>query len=67
MSDPDYINQSILYLTQDQAPVTENFITAVNYSTSLEELNELRLKIDEEILRTRSNDKGGQNGTFSFL
>lgn len=30
-------------------------------SDNIEELNEIKLKIDEEIQRTRANDKGGQN------
>jgi hypothetical protein len=37
-------------------------MTALNYCESLEELNELRIKLEEDISRTRSNDKGGQNG-----
>lgn len=34
----------------------------LNYCESLEELNELRIKLEENISKTRSNDKGGQNG-----
>lgn len=37
-------------------------MTTLNYCESLEELNELRIKLEEDISRTRSNDKGGQNG-----
>jgi hypothetical protein len=59
--DPDYINQTLLYWCQDQAPLTENFLTSINHCESLDELNELALKIDEEILKTRANDTGGQN------
>ena len=46
----------------NQPMLTENFLIALNHSDNLEELNEVKLKIDEEILRTRSNDKGGQDG-----
>lgn len=41
--------------------LTENFLLVLNNSESLDELNEVKLKIDEETQRTRSNDKGGQN------
>lgn len=59
LTDPDYINQTILYVCQDQTqPKTENFLLAINYSESLDELKELRNRIDEEILKTRSYDKG---------
>jgi len=59
LTDPDYINQTILYLWQDQAqPKTDNFLLAIIFSESLDELKELRNKIDEEILKTRSYDKG---------
>lgn len=37
-------------------------MTTLNYCESLEELNDLRVKLEENISRTRSNDKGGQNG-----
>ena len=62
LTDPDYINQTILYVCQDQAALkTENFLIAISHTDSLDELKELRNKIDEEILKTRSFDKGGQN------
>ena len=62
LTDPDYINQTILYVCQDQAALkTENFLIAISQTDSLDELKELRNKIDEEILKTRSFDKGGQN------
>jgi len=52
-----------LIIQLDKQPMlTENFLIALNNSDSLEELNEVKIKIEEEILRTRSNDKGGQNG-----
>jgi hypothetical protein len=50
---------------QDQVPLTENFLTTINHCESLDELYELLLKIEEEILKTRSNDTGGQNGNFN--
>jgi hypothetical protein len=42
----------------------ENFLIVLNNSGNLNELNEVKSKINEEILRTRSNDTGGQNGIF---
>lgn len=62
LTDPDYINQTILYLCQDQVvPKTENFLITFSNSDSLDELRELRNRIEDEILKTRSNDKGGQD------
>lgn len=59
LTDPDYINQTILYVCKDQAQLkTENFLLSIVYSESLDELKELRNKIDVEILKTRSYDKG---------
>ena len=65
LTNPDYINQSILYLSQNFAPSTENFITTINFCENFDELNELSLKIEKEIALTRSNDLGGNNGLFS--
>jgi hypothetical protein len=48
-------------------PLTENFLTTINQCESLDELYELLLKIEEEILKTRSNDTGGQNGNFNLV
>jgi hypothetical protein len=42
----------------------ENFLIVLNNSGNLNELNEVKSKINDEILRTRSNDTGGQNGIF---
>ena len=59
LTDPDYFNQTILYICQDDiAPKTENFLITLSHSESLDELREIRDKIDEEILNTRSYDKG---------
>ena len=52
---------------QDQDPITENFLTSIAYCESIDELNELRIKIDHEIVHTRSNDKGGQNGMLNIV
>lgn len=41
--------------------MTEDFLIVLNHSDNIDELNEIKSKIDEEIQRTRSNDKGGQN------
>jgi hypothetical protein len=60
VSEPDYINQTTMYLLQDHEIDTEHFLATINYSESIDELNELKMKIDQEILYTRSNDKGGQ-------
>lgn len=64
LTDPDYINQSLLYLSQNFVPSTENFMTTINFCESLDELNELSLKIEKEIALTRSNDLGGNDRNF---
>lgn len=48
--------------SQNQEHSVDNFMITLNYCESLEELNELRIKLEENISKTRSNDKGGQNG-----
>ena len=65
MIEMNIINKSGLLLfikSQKQEPSVENFMTTLNYCENLEELNELRIKLEEDISKTRSNDKGGQNG-----
>jgi hypothetical protein len=37
-------------------------MTIINHSESIDELSELKVKLEEDISRTRSNDKGEQNG-----
>lgn len=37
-------------------------MTVINHSESLDELSELKTKLDEDIALTRSNDKGEQDG-----
>ncbi|CAF0922022.1 unnamed protein product [Brachionus calyciflorus] len=61
ITDPDYLNQTILYLSRNDVPSTENFITTINFCENLDELCELSFKIEREIALTRSNDIGGHD------
>jgi sorting nexin-13 len=61
ISDPHYINQTIIYMTRGHSPSIENFLVTLNSCQNIIELNELNLKLDEEIATTRSFDKGGEN------
>jgi hypothetical protein len=42
----------------------ENFLTTINCTENIDELTEIKLKIDEEITKMRAKDKGGNNGVW---
>jgi hypothetical protein len=54
-------HKAFLVKLQSEDPTTENFLTTISNCECIDELNEVRKKIDQEIMQTRSNDKGGQN------
>lgn len=66
ISDPDFINQNIVWLYKDLAIKPELFIMAVRHSESLEELQATRESISKEINFLRSNDSR-VNGKLFFL
>ncbi|CAH1788286.1 unnamed protein product [Owenia fusiformis] len=64
MSDPDYINQLIIWMCLDTPINNDTFVLAIKLSDSLDELQAVREKLDMDIARWRSKDTGGEDDTF---
>ncbi len=47
---------------ENQPMTVDNFLTTINFTENIDELTEIKLKIDEEIAKTRAKDKGGDDG-----
>jgi hypothetical protein len=47
---------------QNQPLLIENFLITINSDENIDELTEIKTKIDEEITRMRAKDKGGDDG-----
>lgn len=59
LSDPDYINLTILWLCDDIQVTSEVFLSAVQSSDSISELQSINDLLMEEIAVIRSKDSGG--------
>ncbi|KAK2144441.1 hypothetical protein LSH36_757g01003 [Paralvinella palmiformis] len=64
VSDPDYINQKVSWLCKDTSFSNETFLTALKTSDNIEELQAVKEKVDQDIVRQRSKDTGGDDDTF---
>ncbi len=60
VSDPDWLNQNIVWLYKDLAVKPELFLLAVRQSESLEELQATRESVSREINFLRANDSKGE-------
>jgi hypothetical protein len=56
----------LFYKLNNQPILIENFILTINFNENLDELIEIKAKIDEDISKTRSQDKGGENGKYNL-
>lgn len=63
-SDPDYINQIIIWLCRDIPVTSEVFLTALRVSDNLDELQATRDLLNKEIATLRSRDSGGDDDTW---
>ncbi|XP_014290688.1 sorting nexin-13 isoform X2 [Halyomorpha halys] len=61
LSDPDYINQFIIWLCKDIPVTSEMFLDVLRASDNIEELNATRDILNKEICTLRSRDKGGES------
>lgn len=60
LSDPDFINQTLVWLIQDYKIKHEVFLTSIRYSENMEELLATREMVNKEISFIRSNDSKGE-------
>ncbi|XP_014677550.1 PREDICTED: sorting nexin-13-like, partial [Priapulus caudatus] len=56
LSDPDYVNQNLIYFTKEPSLTPDTFITALQMSGSCEELEAIRAMVASEIALQRSKD-----------
>lgn len=61
LSDPDYINQVIIWLCKDIPVTSEVFIDVLRASDNVEELTATKDILVKEIATLRSRDKGGES------
>ncbi|XP_063234403.1 sorting nexin-13-like isoform X2 [Bacillus rossius redtenbacheri] len=62
-SDPDYINQTIIWLCKDFPITSEAFMTALRVTDSIDELIATKELVVKEIAQLRSRDSGGDDDT----
>ncbi|XP_034255128.1 sorting nexin-13 [Thrips palmi] len=62
-SDPDYINQTIIWLCRDM-PTSDVFLTVLRVTDNLDELHATRELLEKEIAQVRSRDSGGEDDTW---
>ena len=67
VSDPDFINQTLVWLYQDYKIKNEIFLTSIRYSENMEELLATREMVSKEISLIRSNDHEGELASKSQL
>lgn len=60
-SDPDYVNQIIVWLCKDMPVSSEVFLTVVRLTDNVDELSAVRERVSHEIAVQRSKDSGGED------
>lgn len=60
VSDPDFINQTLVWLYQDYKIKNDIFLTSIRYSENMEELLATREMVQKEVSFIRSNDSKGE-------
>ena len=61
VSDPDFINQTLVWLYEDYKIKHEVFLMSIRYSENMEELNATKEMVTKEISFIRSNDSKGDS------
>ncbi|XP_054270445.1 sorting nexin-13 [Macrosteles quadrilineatus] len=64
VSDPDYINQIIIWLCKDIPVTSEVFLTTLRVTDNMEELSATRELLVKEMSTLRSRDSGGDDDTW---
>lgn len=63
-SDPDYINQTIIWLCRDMPMTSEVFLTVLRVTDNLDELHATKELLSKEIAQVRSRDSGREDDTW---
>ncbi|CAG0884895.1 unnamed protein product [Cyprideis torosa] len=63
LSDPDYLNQTIIWLCKGVPMTSDAFLTSIRVNTCPDEIDALLEKINAEITFQRSRDSGGDSDT----
>ncbi|XP_064455979.1 sorting nexin-13-like isoform X2 [Ornithodoros turicata] len=63
VSDPDYINQTIVWMCRNSAPTSDEFLTVLKCTDSVSELESVKEIVTHEIAVQRSRDTGGDDDT----
>ncbi|XP_073990966.1 sorting nexin-13-like isoform X2 [Rhodnius prolixus] len=64
LSDPDYINQIIIWLGKDMSVTSEVFLTVLKVNDNVEELAATKEILNKELTILRSRDAGGESETL---
>lgn len=64
LSDPDFLNRTIAYLTPSNAYSNEYFCQALRMSDSAEELNVVITQVNDFMNKLRGHDTGGDDDAF---
>ncbi|KAM7305708.1 sorting nexin-13 [Ixodes scapularis] len=63
VSDPDYINQTIVWMCRNNMPTSDDFLTVLRCTDNLNELEAVQEIVAQEIAVQRSRDSGGDDDT----
>lgn len=63
VSDPDYINQTIVWMCRNSAPTSDEFLTVLKCTDNISELEAVKEIVAHEIAVQRSRDAGGDDDT----
>ena len=66
VSDPDFINQTLVWLYQDYKIKNDIFLTSIRTSENMEELLATREMVAKEVSFIRSNDSKGKIFVYKF-
>ncbi|XP_069979776.1 sorting nexin-13 [Penaeus vannamei] len=61
VSDPDYINQLIIWACTDIPITSELFVNVIKSTNNIEELDAVRMLVTKEMANLRSRDSGGRD------
>ncbi|XP_077554623.1 sorting nexin-13-like [Haemaphysalis longicornis] len=63
VSDPDYVNQTIVWMCSNNIPTSDEFLTVLKCTDNISELEAVQEIVLQEIAVQRSKDSGGNDDT----
>uniref|UniRef100_A0A224Z721 Sorting nexin 13 n=1 Tax=Rhipicephalus zambeziensis TaxID=60191 RepID=A0A224Z721_9ACAR len=63
VSDPDYVNQTIVWMCSNNIPTSDEFLTVLKCTDNISELEAVKEIVLQEIAIQRSKDTGGNDDT----